>query len=314
MKVLVTGSNGLVGSNLRNYVNNNTKDNETKDCEWIFTTSKDADLRKLEDVYKLFDKFKPTHVINLAAYVGGLYKNMKENVEFFENNILINMNVMKCCHKYNIIKLISIMSTCIFPDNTSYPINEKMLHDGKPHESNIGYSYSKRMIDILSQCYNNQYNTKFISIIPGNLYGPYDNFNLNDSHVIPALIHKCYLSKINNTDFIISGSGSSLRQFTYVKDFIELLTWSLYNYESNEPIILSNNKEISIIDIANIINKIITNNKSNILLDKTKSDGQYKKTISNDKMNNLLKYKFTHIENGLYETINWFINDYYNKY
>lgn len=310
MKILVTGSNGLVGKNLQEYVNFNKLDGI-----WYFSTSKDADLRNLYEVEELFKLIKPTHVINLAAYVGGLYKNMKENVEFFENNMLINMNVMKCCHKYNIIKLISIMSTCIFPNNISYPINETMLHNGNPHESNIGYSYSKRMIDILSQCYNNQYNTNFISIIPGNLYGPNDNFNLEDSHVIPSLIHKSYLAHNNNTNLILSGSGKALRQFTYVNDFVKLLIWTLYNYNSNEPIILSNDFEISILDLAELINKKMYKHLNNytdckIITDNTKSDGQYKKTISNNKLKNLLNFNFTSIDEGLETTINWFIKNY----
>lgn len=314
MKILVTGSNGLVGKNLQEYVNTNKLDGI-----WYFSTSKDADLRNLHEVDYLFEKINPTHVINLAAYVGGLYKNMKENVEFFENNMLINMNIMKCCYKYKIIKLISIMSTCIFPDNITYPINETMLHNGKPHESNIGYSYSKRMIDILSQCYNNQYNTNFISIIPGNLYGPHDNFNLEDSHVIPSLIHKSYLAHNNNTNLILSGSGKALRQFTYVTDFVKLLIWSLYNYNSNDPIILSNDFEISILDLAEIINKQMNKHLNNdteckIVTDNTKSDGQYKKTISNIKLKNLLNFNFTTIDEGLDSTISWFIKNYNSNF
>lgn len=304
MNILVTGSNGLIGRNLQEYVFNNDTINL-----WNFTTSKDADLRIYSEVDDLFKKINPTHVINLAAYVGGLYKNMKENVEFFENNMLINMNVMKCCNKYKITKLVSIMSTCIFPNKLEYPINETMLHDGIPHESNIGYSYSKRMIDILSKCYNNQYGTKFISIIPGNLYGLYDNYNLDDGHVIPSLIHKCYTAKLNNTKLILEGSGVALRQFTYAKDFVKILIWFLNNYDDNEPIIVSNNEEHSIYDVCKYI-KNIYNFNGDIHFNLTKTDGQIKKTISNEKLLKLENFTFTNLENGLAETIEWFNNNY----
>lgn len=305
MIILVTGSNGLVGKNFKNLIESNFNGLKDK-INWIFISSKDADLTIYDQVDNIFNKYNPTHVINLAAYVGGLYKNMRENVEFFENNMLININVMKCCHKYNIKKLISVLSTCIFPDIIDYPITEDKIHKGPPHFSNIGYSYSKRMIDILSNCYNNQYNTNFISIIPGNLYGPYDNFNINDGHVIPSLVHKCHTAKLNNLDLIINGTGKALRQFTYVEDLIKLIIWTVYNYNDNEPIILSSNEQLSISDVVDKIVKY-NNFNGNIIYDTTKSDGQYKKTISNYKLLNLYPdFKFTSFDDGIKKTIDWF--------
>ena len=177
MNVLVLGGTGLVGKNLEDYIKTST----TISGVWTFVGSKDADLTVYEEVVNLFDKYSPTHVINLAAYVGGLYANLNRPVEFFTNNILINLNVMKASHSnVSIKKLVSILSTCIFPDNVSYPITEEQLHLGPPHPSNEGYAYSKRMVDVLSRAYNKQYGTKYITVIPGNLYGPFDNFNLDN--------------------------------------------------------------------------------------------------------------------------------------
>ena len=114
-----------------------------------------------------------------------------------EKNISINSNVLKCCHIFNVKKCISCLSTCIFPDNITYPINETMLHNGPPHNSNNTYAYAKRILEIHSKAYQEQYNRDFICIIPTNIYGPYDIFNLEDAHVIPALIHRCYINKQN---------------------------------------------------------------------------------------------------------------------
>jgi GDP-L-fucose synthase len=136
-------------------------------------------------------------VIHLAAMVGGLFKNMARNAEFLTDNILINHSVIQCCHETKVKKLISCLSTCIFPDKTNYPIDESMVHNGPPHDSNFGYSYAKRLIDIQNKAYHIQYGDNFTSIIPTNVFGPFDNFDLQDSHVIPGLIHKCYIAKSN---------------------------------------------------------------------------------------------------------------------
>lgn len=306
MKILVTGSTGLIGRNLKLYVGDNNVPGE-----WIFTSSKDADLRDFGETERLFQKYNPTYVINLAAYVGGLYKNMRENTNFFRYNMLINMNVMECSLKYKILKLISISSTCIFPNIISYPITEKDLHNGPPHPSNIGYSYSKRMIDVLSTCYNMDYKTMFITVIIGNIYGPHDNFNIEDGHVIPSLIHKCYLAKKNNTDFIISGEGKALRQFTYVEDIVSLLIWSLNNYTDHSfPIILCNEEEISIKILVEMISDVF-NYKGTIIYDDNKSEGQYKKTVSNNRLKELYpNFKFISLTDGIKRTVHWFNNNY----
>lgn len=306
MKVLVLGGTGLIGKNLEEYVHDNNVYGE-----WYFVGSKDADLTIYEDVFKLFEIIEPTHVINLAAYVGGLYKNMSEGVEFFENNILINMNVMRASRKVQ--KLISVMSTCIFPEEVTYPITEDKLHLGPPHYSNEGYSYSKRMIDVLGKAYNREYGTNYVSVIPGNLYGKFDNFNLEDGHVIPALIHKCFLAKENNSSsLIVCGSGRPLRQFTYVVDFVRYLVWMLLEYEGDESLIISNQKENSIKDVVTIIAKEM-GYKGEIYWDIEKSDGQFRKTVSSERLLRLTSdLYFRDIEEGICETVKWFSCNYPN--
>lgn len=306
--ILVTGGTGLVGSAIEKVIKREFKyDNNI----FKFIGRKDGDLTKENDVINIFEKYKPTHIIHLAACVGGLFKNMNDNLGMYLENMKINRNILHFGHKYGVTKIISCLSTCIFPDKVIYPINEDMLHNGLPHMSNQGYSFAKRMLEVESNLYNRQFGTKYVCIIPTNVYGPNDNYSLTDGHVIPSLIHKCYLAKKNKKEFIVYGSGKPLRQFIYSEDLAKLILWVLTDYNELGSIILSPKKEISIGDVAKQISKIF--NYENLVFDNTKSDGQMKKTVSNNKLIRLnSSFKFTELENGLLETIKWFKENYKN--
>jgi len=263
-------------------------------------------------VDKIFEKHKPTYVIHLAAKVGGLFHNMRKKVDFYRDNTLINDNVMECCRIHGVKKLVSCLSTCIFPDKTSYPIDETMVHNGPPHTSNMGYSVAKRMIDVLNHCYKDQYDLNYTSVIPTNIYGPHDNFSIEDGHVIPGLIHKCYMAKRDGTDFVIWGSGSPLRQFIYSEDLAELTVWTLRNYDSIEPIILSVDEaaEVSIKEVAEMVAEAM-GFQGKVVCDTTKADGQHKKTASNAKLRTYLPdYKFKPIKEGIKKSVDWFVENY----
>lgn len=308
MTVLVTGGTGLFGKAIEHVVSQEKVPGEN----WIFASSKDANLLDKESTKALFEKTKPTHVIHLAARVGGLFGNLKFKVEFYRENTIINDNVMECCKEHKVKKLVSCLSTCIFPDKTTYPIDEDMVHNGPPHSSNAGYAYSKRMIDVMNHCYNEQYGCNFTSIIPTNIYGPHDNYDIADGHVIPGLVHKCYLAKKNSTDLTIWGTGSPLRQFIYSRDLAKLTVWVMREYHSPAPIILSvgEEDEVSIADVAYAVAEAMEF-KGKIVFDTSKSDGQYKKTASNKKLKEMYPdFKFTSIKEGLKETVDWFVANY----
>jgi len=287
MRILITGGSGLVGKALEHLLS------DDKNCKTFFLSSRDCDLTDMKKCIGCFDSFKPEYVIHLAAEVGGLFKNMRKKVELFTNNVKINMNVLECCHIFKVKKCISCLSTCIFPDNIEYPINEEMLHNGEPHYSNYGYAYAKRMLEIQSRLYYEQYGDKFVTIIPTNIYGKHDNFHLEDAHVIPALIHQCYLAKKENLPFQIRGTGKPLRQFIYSSDLALLIMDILENYDDKEPIILSvsEKEEISIEKVAKIIAEVM-DYEENLYFEDGYSDGQYKKTASNTKMMKYLNYSF----------------------
>lgn len=315
--ILVTGGRGLVGKAIEHIINTEPegsrfgkKPGET----WIFIGSADGDLRDVEQAKKVFEKYKPTHVIHLAALVGGLFKNMKYKLTFLRDNILINDNVLHTSYEYKAQKVISCLSTCVFPDRVEYPLDETKIHSGLPHESNFGYAHAKRLVDVQNHAYKEQYGCNFTSAIPTNVFGPYDNFDLEDSHVIPGLIHKCYLAKKNGTPFVVSGTGKPLRQFIYSYDLAKLFIWMLREYDDVEPVILSvgENEEVSIKEVADAIVKAVGFD-GNYTFDTARADGQFRKPASNEKLLKLIGgFQFTPFELALTETVKWFVANYEN--
>ncbi|CCW62743.1 unnamed protein product [Phytomonas sp. EM1] len=306
--VLVTGGSGLVGNGIKRMNRLHPQPNEV----WVYLSRKDADLTNFSQAHAVLDKYRPTHVLHLAANVGGLFKNMAHPVEMWESNVAINNNVLRCAKEFNVNRLVSSLSTCIFPDNVTYPIHEGMLHDGAPHYSNETYAYAKRMVDVLCRSYRRQYGFNWVSVIPTNIYGPYDNYHLRDAHVIPALIHKFFIAQRENKPVVIFGTGSPLRQFIYSQDLAELMMWALRHYNEEDPIILSVDEkdEVSIADVVHLIAEAYQF-KGQIIFDTTKADGQVKKTVGNRKMRQYLPYySFTPLSKGILETVEWFTKNY----
>nr|CDS30405.1 GDP L fucose synthase [Hymenolepis microstoma] len=303
--ILVTGGSGLVGQGIRLALEEHSLKQSNE--EWIFASSKDLNLCNADETKAFFERVNPTHVIHLAAKVGGLFANMSDNLGFFRTNMQINDNLLEACANYGVKKTISCLSTCIFPDKTTYPIDETMVHNGPPHFSNYGYAYAKRMIDVLNHAYAEKTGNVFTSIIPTNVFGPFDNFNLENGHVLPALIHKAYLAKKNDEPLLVLGSGSPLRQFIYSVDLGRLIIWVLRNYDSPEPIILSvpEASEISIKDAASAI--VSAMGCKGLTLDPSKADGQFKKTASAKKLMSLNPdFNFTPFQKAITDTCDWF--------
>ena len=307
-RIIITGGSGLVGTAIR------TISQKYSEYEFVYISSSEYDLTSMEKTREMFEKYKPYYVIHLAACVGGLFKNMSDKVKMLEDNLMINFNVVKCSHEYKVEKLVACLSTCIFPDKTSYPINETMLHDGPPHTSNDAYAYAKRILHIQCKAYRETYGDNFVCVIPTNVYGPNDNFNLLDGHVIPSLVHQCYLAVQDGGVFVVKGSGKPMRQFIYTEDLAELLMWTLCNYDG-ELLILSvpEHDEVSISDVAKIIAKHM-GYKDLIIYDEGYSDGQYKKTADNRRLLDLYgSYNFKNIDEGIRKTVEWFVTNYANS-
>ena len=303
MKVLVTGSNGLLGQSLRKVLGNGH----------VYHTRKDVDLTNYEETFKFFeDKILNegvNTVIHTAAKVGGVNSNMNNNQSFFKDNYVINSNVIKVCSILKVENFVNILSTCIFPhENITYPLTSEQIDNGVPHPSNYGYSYAKRLSGYETQIFRNVLNKNWYSVVPTNLYGPYDNFNLEDSHLIPGMIHRAYLAKQNNEKFVIWGDGSPLRQFVYSEDMAKLIVWSLNNWNSEKHCMMIDETEVSVMDVARIISEKFGFNENDLIFDETKPKGQFRKPAASD----IKDFKFKPIRDGINETIDWFIKNYEN--
>jgi GDP-L-fucose synthase len=301
-KILVTGSDGLVGNALRQLKPKNT----------YFASRKDANLTDFDETKKLFRKVKPTHVIHLAAKVGGIGGNMVHSGEYFRDNILINLNVLECARLSGVNKLISFMSTCVFPDKTSYPLNVKNIQDGPPHQSNFGYAYAKRMLQVQSDAYRKEWGCNYIIVMPTNIYGPCDNWSIKDGHVIPSLIHKIYLAKLNKEPLHVWGTGKPLREFIFSEDVAKLSLWALEEYNEELPIIISSSEEISIKKLVRLLTRLMRFD-GRVIFDLDKPDGQYRKPSDTKKLREYIpNMKLVELEKGLKITVDWFLRNYPN--
>jgi GDP-L-fucose synthase len=298
-KILITGGSGLVGSQ---FIGD----------EYVKPTSTEVNLIYSNQSDSMFVGGDIKNVIHCAAKVGGLGGNMKYKGEFFYQNIMMNTNIIESARIAGIENMVVFLSTCVFPDDVEYPLTESKIHLGPPHTSNDAYAYSKRMADIQIRAYREQYGLNYKCVIPTNIYGTNDNFNLEDGHVLPSLIHKCYLAKLNNTPFEVWGSGKPLREFIFNKDVAELTKWVLDNYNESEPIILSTSEEISIKEVVDIIVELM-DFKGEVIFNTSKPDGQFRKPSDNSKIKKYLPdFKFTPLYDGLKETIEWFEKNYEN--
>ena len=206
-----------------------------------------------------------------------------------------------------------MLSTCIYPDNPSYPLTEDQIHAGEPHQSNFGYAYAKRMLEIHSRAIRQQYGLNYITAVPNNIYGPHDNFDLENGHVVPAIFRKLWEAKIEGTNPSFWGTGAPLREFTYSKDIARALLLLVENYEGESPINIGNTGEISIFNLVSKVADSLGIDQPNEIWDTSKPEGQFRKPSCNKKFIDMFPdFKYTDIETGLKETADWFKKEYPN--
>lgn len=294
---LVTGGTGMVGSAIE---------------ADLKIGRKDCDLTSWVDVNAFFEKHKPKEVIHCAAKVGGIWGNMHYKGDFFRDNILMNTHVIEAARLHGVERLVAFLSTCVFPDDVAYPLTESKIHLGKPHTSNDAYAYAKRMTDIQIRAYKEQYDLDYVSVIPTNIYGPKDLFDLKNGHVVPSLIHRCFLARERGEDLEVWGSGTPLREFIYSEDVAKLSEWALEHYQEAEPIIFSTSEETSIKDLTEMIVELL-NFKGKLIWLTDKPDGQFRKPSDNSKLKSYLPdFEYTPLYEGLKKTITWFEANYPN--
>lgn len=310
-KILITGSSGFLGSHLKKLITN--KKRFKSKFKFIFTSSDEYNLLKASSYEKMFKETKPNYFINLAAYSGGIEANRKYQADFYYINNLITTYGFEFAKKYNVEKVIYTMGGCSYPNSAKSPINENDMWNGLPVTTSLGYSSAKKMSIIASYSYKEQYGLNSQILIPGNMYGEYDNFDLNNSHVIPAMIRKFYEAKINNKDEInFWGTGKPKRDFVYAGDIARAILFFLNKNKFSDPINLSSGKSISIKKLSSLL-KNISGYKGKINWDLSKPDGQKIKIFDIKRMNDLGFKTSVDINTGLKKTYKWFSIEYPKK-
>lgn len=304
MKVLIVGSNGLVGSACKKVFSRSKKVTEL-----ITSTRKDTDLFNFEQTRNLISSTEPDVLIIAAAKVGGIYANNTQRVDFLIENLKINSNLLEACIDYPNIKIINLGSSCIYPLDASNPISEDDFMTGKLEPTNSPYALAKITAIELGRSLNIQYGHKVINLMPTNLYGPNDNFSEINSHVIPGLIRRMHNAKVNNEDvFNIWGTGKPLREFLYSIDLAEFIEFIIEKDLEEDLINVGSGEEVSIYDLARLI-KSVTEYKGELEFDKSKPDGNPRKLLDITKLQELGWEHSTSLETGLHNTYNWFLKN-----
>jgi GDP-L-fucose synthase len=303
MTILVLGSNGLAGSAICRNLELNKRD-------FIAATRSDVDLLNFTEVDKYFNKIKPDTIIGAAALVGGMAANIKYPVEFLINNITIQNNTILSAHNNNVSKYVFLGSSCVYPGEAVSPISEEQLLTGPLEKTNEAYAVAKISGLKLIQSFRDEYSKNWVSVMPTNLYGPGDNFDINNSHVLAALVRKFYEAVLEDKkEIVLWGSGNPRREFMHADDFASAVTFITDNYNEREPINIGTGIDISIKELAEVIVKI-SGFKGEIKWNMEVPDGTYRKMLNVTKLNRLGWKSKISLKEGVESTYKWFVQNY----
>jgi GDP-L-fucose synthase len=301
MKVYIAGSTGMVG---RSLVKRFTSEGS---LEVLTSNSKDLDLLNNSDVTNFFIKHKPNVVIDAAAKVGGIYANSTNPVDFLIDNLTIQNNLMTAAHQIDCSKFIFLSSSCVYPKLAKQPIKESYLLTGELEKTNQAYAVAKIAGMKLVEGFQSQYDRKWFSVMPTNLYGEFDNFAKDSSHVLPAMIRKFHEAKINNDDVTLWGDGKPLREFLHVNDLADAILLLLIKYKENEPVNIGVGEDLSILELSTLI-KDVVGFTGEIHWDQTKPNGTPRKLLDISKLKNLGWEPKIDLRQGITSTYKWFVS------
>lgn len=300
--IIVTGGAGFLG----NYV---VKKLNEIGCRNIFVPKiEEYDLTKAENIERMYKDCPADMVIHLAAVVGGIGANRESPGRFFYDNLIMGIQLMELGRQKGIDKFVALGTICCYPKFTAVPFKEEALWDGYPEETNAPYGLAKKMLLVQSQAYRQQYDFNSIFLMPVNLYGPGDNFDPKSSHVIPALIKKCFAAiKKGKKEIQVWGTGKATREFLYVEDCAEAIVLAAEKYDKPEPINIGAGFEISIKELVELIAEY-TGYKGNIEWDNSQPDGQPRRCLEVSKAYTEFGFKArTSFREGLKRTIDWYV-------
>jgi GDP-L-fucose synthase len=301
-KVCVTGGDGFLGRHLQRTL-------RSRGAEEIFVPLiSDYDLTNLDDVKRMLDNAQPDVIIHLAAAVGGIGINRERPADFFYKNLMMGVPLMHQAYAQGVGKFVAIGTICAYPKFTPVPFKEENLWDGYPEETNAPYGLAKKMLLVQAQAYRQQYDYNAIFLLPVNLYGPGDNFNLQTSHVIPALIRKFVEAKQSGSKAVtLWGDGTPTREFLYVEDAARGICMAAERYNGSEPVNLGSGMEISIKHLAELIAELV-GFEGEFVWDTSKPNGQPRRALDVSRAQQYFDFKAQmDFENGLRNTIDWFL-------
>ncbi|MCG3204423.1 MAG: GDP-L-colitose synthase [Elusimicrobia bacterium] len=293
-KILVTGSTGLLGTAVKNVAG-------TSLHSFTFIDRKDADLENASDIRQLIESVRPDVILHLAAVVGGIKYNMEKPEELLDKNRRINQNLLNSALSCHVPKVISILSTCIFPNDAPEPWSEKMIHQGEVDRRQWGYAQAKRELDLMSREITRSSGGKntYVSLVPSTLYGENDNYDPEKSHVLPAVLQKIYDAKLKGADVTFWGSGKPRREFTYATDMAHILLWAVDHFDDPEPMIISPSSDISVRELVDDVTHLL-NFKGTVYWDASQPDGRFSRKTDVSKFRRLLPdFKMTSFNVGL---------------
>ncbi len=300
-RVCVTGGAGFLGSFLVEKL-------RQRGAEDIFVPLLQYyDLVQPESIRRMLDDARPDIILHLAAHVGGIGANRAHPAEFFYDNLMMGVQLMHQAYERGVEKFVALGTVCAYPKFTPVPFHEDDLWGGYPEETNAPYGLAKKMLLVQSQAYRDQYGFNSIFLLPVNLYGPRDNFDLNSSHVIPALIRKCIeAQEAGESEVVVWGDGSPTREFLYVEDAAEGILLAAEHYNQSLPVNLGSGNEIAIKDLAEMIARL-TGFSGKLVWDTGKPNGQPRRALDTTRAEQMFGFRAqTNFEEGLRRTIDWY--------
>ena len=300
-RVVVTGGAGFLGSFV-------TEKLHQRGAKQVFVPLiEEYDFVQLKDIHRMLDEAQPDLIIHLAALAGGIGANRARPAEFYYVNMIMGVQMIHEAWKHGVQKFLALGTICAYPKFTPVPFKEENLWDGYPEETNAPYGLAKKMLLVQAQAYREQYGFNAIYLLPVNLYGPRDNFNLETSHVIPALIRKCLEAKDRgDKQVVLWGDGSPTREFLYVEDAAEGILLAAERYNGSEPVNLGSGMEIRIKDLAGMISRL-TGFDGELVWDTSKPNGQPRRGLDTSRAEQYFGFRAqTPFEEGLRRTIEWY--------
>src|SRR5438093_682831 len=300
-RVLVTGGSGFLGRRVVAKL-------ETKAPAGIFVPRRqEYDLTQVENVERVYRDARPEIVIHLAGEVGGIGANRANPGSFFYNNLIMGSQMMEYGRRHEVLKFVALGTICAYPKFAPVPFKEEDLWNGYPEETNAPYGLAKKMQLVQAQAYRQQYGFNAIYLLPVNLYGPADNFDLESSHVVPALIRKCSAAaKLGSPEIVCWGDGSATREFLYVEDCAEAIVLATERYDGGEPVNIGTGVEISIKALVELVAEL-TGFNGQVRWDTTKPNGQPRRCLDPTQADNLFGFRATtRFHEGLLRTVEWF--------